>query len=467
MTKILFVQKVLFDHHSIECLSAALKQAKHEVDLYVIDSEKQGLEAYIKKTNPDIVSFSPTSTDYKWAVDSARIAKRLNKTSLFGGPHPTYFPEFITEPCVDVICIGEGEQAIVEFADAVQNKKDYTKIRNLYVKKDGKVFKNPLRPLVEDLDELPDPDKLIYYKYKFLRETPVKRIMTSRGCPYNCTYCYNQRYKALYKGKGRYVRYRSKERIINELMEIRKHAVLKAITFTSDTFASDKRWLLNFLKCYKERIGIPFHCQLRFNEVSEEVIKALKEANCRYIYFGLEAGNDYIRNKVYKKGVTNKQIINAARLLHKYNIKFLTYNIFGAPHETMEQAWETIRLNQKIKPDSTSANILQPMVGTELHQMILDEGLFIPGNENIMFSHFVASPIRLKHKTTMENLQKMTYFPIIYPITTPLIKLLINLPPNPFFELLFRFSLLLKYKRSRGYSFIDLVKVGWNFRKFS
>lgn len=467
MTRILFVQDVLFDYHSIEALSSALKKANHQVGLFILDAEKQNIGKYIKKTNPDIVAFSISSSDYRWAIPVAKITKKLGKIALFGGPHPTYFPEFIDEPYVDIICIGEGEQAIVELANAIGTNKPYTKIKNLYVKLNGKVYKNPIRPLEENLNNLPNPDKVIYYKYKFLKNTPVKRILTSRGCPYNCTYCYNQKYKELYNKKGTYLRYRSKERVIEEILDIKKKAILKSITFTADSFTSNKKWLLEFLKDYKKKVNLPFYCQLRANELSEEVVVALKNANCKYVYFGIETGNEYIRNIIYKKGITNNQIIDAARLLHKYKIKFLTYNIFGAPHETLDNAWETIYLNNKIRPDAISATILQPQVGTEVYKRICEENLFIPNHEEIMFGHYAPSPIKLKNKRKIENLHKFSYYAAIYPFTIPFIRLLINLPPNPVFNLIFKSGLFLRYKKSRNYSLIDIIKVGWNLRKFS
>ncbi|MBR9706087.1 B12-binding domain-containing radical SAM protein, partial [Candidatus Pacearchaeota archaeon] len=379
MAKIVFIQDSLFDQHSIQYLSAVLKQTKHEVDLFVVDAEKDKIMQRIRDSKPDIVAFSITSMEYGWATDIAKKVKKENLAlTIFGGPHPTYFPDFIKNDFVDIVCIGEGEGAFVDLANAIDKKEDHTKIQNLWVKKDGKIHKNELRPLIEDLDSLPFPDKEIYYKYKFIKDLPTKRIIVSRGCPYACSYCFNHLYNQMYDGKGKFVRYRKPEKIIQEIKELKEKYPLKTISFSSDTFTLNRKWLLEFLELYKYELKIPFICNSRANEIDDEVAKKLSEAGCFYTSFGVEAGNERIRNEILKKNVSNKQIIDAANSFKKYNIKYVTYNMFGLPTETLNEAFETMELNAKIKANISTPTILQPIVGTTIYKFIQDNDLFVP-----------------------------------------------------------------------------------------
>ncbi len=467
MAKIVFVQDSLFDLHSIQYLSAVLKQANHQVDLFVVDAEKDKIMQKIKDFCPNIVAFSITSMEYCWASDIAKKVKKENiALTVFGGPHPTYFPEFIKNDFVDIVCIGEGEGAFVDLANVIDKKQDFTKIKNLWVKKDGRIYKNELRPLVEDLDSLPFPDKEIYYKYKFLRDLPTKRIIVSRGCPYACSYCFNHLYNKMYTGKGKFVRYRKPEKVIQEIKELKEKYPLKTVSFSSDTFTLNRKWLFEFLDLYKKELKIPFICNSRVNEIDEEVAKRLAEAGCFYTSFGVESGNERIRNDILKKGITDQQIIDAARYFRKHGIKYVTYNMCALPTETLKEAFETMELNAKIKSNITTPTILQPIIGTTIYKFIQDNDLFAPEfTPEKMSGHYGKSPLKIKDKKSIENLQKISWIGIKYPKTIPLIKKLVKLPPNPVFNILFKLSLVYKYIESRNLSFFEMLKIGWTLRK--
>lgn len=469
MAKIIFVQDVLFDYHGIEVLSALLKKNGHDVDVFITDAEKEDLLEYLKREKPDVIAFSISSTDYSWAEKIAgRIKKQMKALIVFGGPHPTYFPEFIKRPFADIICIGEGEYATLELMNAIERGEDYSRIRNLWVKKGRRVIKNPLRNLIEDLDELPIPDRKIYFKYKFLRETPVKRFAPSRGCPYNCTYCYNQCYKQLYRGKGTYTRYRSPAHVIEEMKMVRDCATMEAVSIVSDTFTTYKKWMADFLELYKKEIGLPFYCQARYNEIDEDTVRKLREAGCNYVALGVESGNPRVRNLILKKNITNEQIIEGSRLIKKYGLKLLTFNMFCLPTETLEEALDTVRINAKIRADVMSSTILQPTPGTQIFDFIFDNGLFEHDVEPYRIAgHYEDSPIRNPEKRDIMNLHKLAYLGVRFPASIPLLKMAIKLPPNPIFNLIFKLTLLIRYKESRSYSWIEMVRVGWNLRKFA
>lgn len=467
MAKIIFIQDSLFDLHAIQYLSAVLKQAHHKVDLFVINAEKEKIISKIRDSKPDIIAFSITSMNHDWAINISKKVKKENiALTVFGGPHPTYFPDFIKNDFVDIICIGEGEGALVDLADAIDKKQDFTKIKNLWVKKDNQIYKNELRPLIEDLDSLPFPDKEIYYKYKLMRDLPTKRIIVSRGCPYACSYCFNHLYNEMYEGKGKFVRYRKPEKIIQEIKELKAKYPLKTVSFSSDTLTLNHKWLFEFLELYKKELRIPFICNSRANEVTEEVAKRLAEAGCFYTCFGVESGSDRIRNEILKKNVTNQQIIDTAKFFKKYGIKYVTYNMFGLPTETLTEAFETMELNAEIGSNISTPTILQPIIGTTIYKFIQDNDLFVPEfTPEQMNGHFRNSPLKLKDKKAIQNLQKLSWIGIKFPVTIPLIKKLVMLPPNPVFSILFKFSLLYKYADSRNLSWFEMLKIGWALRK--
>jgi len=467
MARIAFVQDSLFELHSIQCLSSVLKQGGHEVDLFVLDSEKNKIMQKLRAFKPDLVAFSITSMGNDWAKVIAKNVKSENMAlTIFGGPHPTYFPEFIRNDFVDIVCIGEGEGAFTDLATAIDKKTDFTKISNLWVKREGKIFKNELRPLINDLDSMPFPDKEIYYKYKLLRDLPTKRIIVSRGCPYACSYCFNHMYNAMYGGKGRFVRFRKPEKIIQEINELKAKYPLKTVSFSSDTFTLNHEWLFRFLELYKKELRIPFICNSRANEIDEETAKRLSEAGCFYTSFGIESGNERIRNEILKKDITNKQIIDAAKYLRKYKIKYVTYNMFGLPTETLKEAFETVELNAQIKASISTPTILQPIKGTTIYRFIQDNELLDPGfDPEHPNGHYGNSPLKLKNRREILNLQKLSWIGIKFPFTIPFLKKIIKLPPNPLFDWLFKFSLLYKYVNSRNLNWLEMLRIGWTLRK--
>lgn len=468
MAKVIFVQDVLFDFHGIECISAVLKKHGHKVDVFVLGTDKGDVIEYLKKSKPDMVAFSISSTDYRWSLNAARRTKKeLGLLTVFGGPHPTYFPEFIKHPLVDIICMGEGEYAMLELADRLDQGKDITRIKNLWVKKRGRIYRNPLRPLV-DLNELPMPDRGLYFKYKFLKKTPTKRFSPTRGCPYSCTYCYNQKYKKLYEGKGRYVRYRNPKSIIDEILYVKENSNLKYVSFVADTFTTNHKWLIELLEEYKKRVNLPFYCQARVNEVNERIIRKLRESGCHYFSFGVESGNERVRNLILNKNIKDEAIVKVARLAKKHGLKILTFNMFALPTETLEEAFDTVKLNGKIRADVISATILQPQIGTQIYDFIEENNLFIDGcDKERIAGHYEESPIKLKDKREITNLQRLAYIGVRFPRTIPLLRYLIRLPPNILFDLILKMTLFIRYKESRNYSWLDMLKTGWHLRKFA
>lgn len=467
MTKILFLQDIPFEYYGPMQMSAILKQNNHEADVIAWNKSKD-LIRDIKKSNPDIVAFSFSSYLHKEVMQRARLIKKeLGLPIIFGGPHPTFFPQVIEEDGVDMICIGEGDYVILDVANEFENKKDYTKIKNLWVKKDGKIYKNPVRPLICNLDELPFPDRELYYqRYPFLRDLPVRKIMATRGCPYQCTFCYNQTLMKINKGQGKYVRQRSPDNVIKEIKELRAKYPMKEVRISDDSFTFNKEWLKKLLLKFKKEINIPYTCQGRANELTEDVVKLLKDTGCSSIYFAIETGNEELRNTVLNKNITNEQIINAARFLKKHNIKFGTFNMFGLPTETVKNSIETIKINQKIKPDFLHCSVFQPYPGLEITDFAIKQGL-LKKDFNLDDIQLMSGStiLDIKDENEIVNLERFFYASVKFPFILPMIRQLAKLPQNKIYEGVYKVGVLVSRYKATNYSLIDALKLGWEMKK--
>lgn len=439
MAKIVFVQNQWTEYLGVMYISAVLKKNGHSTDVLISSSAKKIIRE-LSTLKPDIVAFPVITGFHRWSEATAsEIKKKLNVLCVFGGPHPTYFPECIESPGVDVICMGEGEYPLLDLADAVDKKKDFTNIENLWVKKDGTIHKNIIRPLTQNLDELPFPDRKLYSKYFFFRMDTIKVLIASRGCPYNCSYCYNEKLRQMYKDKGRYLRRRSPQNVIDEINTL-KTKRLKTICFMDDTFTHDKDWLREFLPLYKTSVNLPFICLGTADRINdEEMLRLFKDSGCYGIYFGIESGNEEIRMKVLRKKITNAQILTAAKLLKKYGLKFRTYNMVGLPGETLKNVYETIQLNIDAGTDFPFCSIYMPYWKTSLCDYAVEKG-YLEKKDNLddfYSSYYGYSMLKLPNIGEITNLQRFFQTAVILPWTFPIVKQLSKLPDNVLYKLWF------------------------------
>lgn len=447
--KLLFIQDSgLSESIGLMDISAVLKANGHDCNL-LIASEEKNLFKKIQEYNPDIIGFSCVTGMHRWVISVAnQIKKKFNVLIIVGGPHATYYPEIIEEKPIDIISIGESVHAMLELLNNLEKKQDITEIKNLWVKKENKIYKNPVRSLIGDLDSLPLPDRGLYYdKYKFIRNMTMKRFISGIGCPYNCTFCHNPLLRELYKGKGKYVRKKSIERTILEIQEVKRKYPLKTVHFSDDTFTIDKEWLLKFLKEYKKRINLPFTCNVRIDLVDEEIAREMKKANCYAVTYGLESGNERMRNIIIKKELSDSTIIKNTRLLKKAGIKVLTTSIVGLPGETLENAFETITLNRKAGVDFTRINVLEPYPKLEIVSYSKAHGYL---DKDFCLEAFDQTPqlslIKSKWQKEFSNLCLFAHIGVRYPILMPLIKQLIKLPPNKIYAMLNKLTLIQEIK---------------------
>ncbi|MFH1786558.1 MAG: radical SAM protein [archaeon] len=437
--RVSFLQNMGIDQFGVMYISAMLKGQGHKCEAFIDGVEKNFMDVVVK-SKPDVIAISSSTSEHKWLRRTvATVKEQLDVPIIVGGPHATFYPDILEkDKNIDAICIGEGDEAAVEIFDRWESGKDATKVRNMWVRKDGKMHHNPVRKLNEDLDSLPFPDREIYYsKYKYMRNVSIKKFLAGRGCPYDCSYCHNHQEKDLYKGHGKYVRYRSVSNVIEEIKDVEKKYGMKRLTFSDDTFIINRKWLEEFLSEYKKEVGIPFNCNVRANLIDEDLVKKLKDANCVSVAMGTESGNEELRDRVLCKHITNAQILDSCRLFRKYGIKYKSFNMMCLPDETIEQGWDTVRLNAQMKADMATCLILQPYPRLAITNYAISKG-YLPKNYNVEFldelKHSYAV-IDSPDKKLLENLSAFVMICAKHPSLIPFVRPLIKLPPNKLFKL--------------------------------
>lgn len=438
MAKLLFLQNIDYEFLGPMYISSMLKEHGHQCDL-ALGQNMQDFEARIEEFKPDLVGFSVMSGSHEWAkVLAGKIKEKYGITNIFGGAHPTFFQKFVEESEVDYLVRGEGEETMKEVMDCIDRKESFEHVPNLSYCGAEKTHHNPLRNLSKRLDDYPHPDRDLYNDLNPKGDRKVRNIITSRGCPFHCTFCFEDAMRDMYKGKGKYVRIREIDECIQECKRLIEETSTEIIYFADDVFGMKKQWLYDFLEVYKREVGVEFICLVRADIVAsdEQYAYKLAEAGCKSVFFGVESGNEDLRNKVLNKQLTDDQIVNAAKLLHDAGITFRTYNIVGLPDETLEDAFSTVELNIKIKADYPWCSIFSPFPGTELTDYAFNKGYL--GKEfdydSLDKSFFLETKLNIPHRKEIQNLQKFFQTAVLWPWTYPIIKRLIKLPSNILFK---------------------------------
>jgi anaerobic magnesium-protoporphyrin IX monomethyl ester cyclase len=436
--RVLFILKqVDYEPQGILHLSSVLKGAGHDVRLCVV-SQEDPMEV-VEEFEPGIVGYSITTGSQRYYLELNRhIKERFDVFSVFGGPHPTFFPEMIEEQGVEGICIGEGEGAMLDLAAVLENGSLEPNIQNWWFKLNGEVVRNPVRSYLEDLDTLPFPDReLVYSQHRPTRNSKIKHFFSGRGCPYDCTYCFNHALFDIYKGLGRRVRKRSVDVVLAEISDVREKYPLAFVVFLDDTFIFRKDWMAEFAEKYPDHVGLPFFCNVRANLVTEQLVEQLRHAGCVSVGMGIEAGNDRIRNEVLQRNMSKEQIVRACELLRGSGINVMSTNMVGLPTGGLEDDLETLRLNILCRPAFANAFIFQPYPRTQLGELARREGLMEGTFDDISVSAWDSSVLRFPagEKRQIENLQKLFAITVERPWLMPLVRRLVKLPRNRLFWL--------------------------------
>lgn len=465
--KILFISKFL-DKHTIYrvplgilYLSAAIKKAGHSV--FVCESSTEDVFSKFCEVKPDIVAYSVRTGFHRYYVElNQKLKKQFSFFSIFGGPHATFFPEMIKEDGVDCVAISECDSAIVDLMNRLEEKQPYLATKNFWFKTDGNIIRNSIRKLEENLDNLPFPDRALLNNYQEIKFSKIHNFITSRGCPYNCSYCFNHISKEMHTGE-KYVRRRSVDNVIEEIQQVASNYNLKRVHFEDDTFNMGKQWLEEFSSKYPK---IPFKCNIRCNLIDESMVRLLKEANCISVTFGIEAGNDRIRNEILQRDMAKEQIINCAHLLKKYNIRFMTENILANPTSTLSDDLETLDLNILCKPDYPTVSLLQPYPGTKVFKIAEENNQFSKKDIDGIKAFFYISPLKISDKIERINLQRLfalvVAFPFLRKYLNFLLKIKITFLYSFFYGLWRPYCLIFKIMPHK----LSLKELYWLFRRY-
>src|SRR4030042_1679591 len=425
--KFLFITKPFFiEPLGIMYISSAIRKLGHDVDLAITSED---LYKKMELFNPDFVGYSIMTGDQDFYDNLNRDLKsRFKFFSIAGGPHPTFFPEFLENSSFDAICLGEGETAIQQFL----NNPYSLQISNFWFKTNNGIIKNPVQPLIDSLDNIPFPDRGIVFKFQQIKEGPIKHFIASRGCPFNCSYCFNESFSKLYNGKGRRTRFRSVDNLLEEIKQVIENSPTRCVYFQDDTFTLDSNWLKEFAEKYPQKIRLPFHCHIRPNTLNEETASLLKNAGCYSAHIAAESGNDHLRNQILNRNMTKEQIISASQLLKKNDIKFMLQNILGIPEGNLESDIETLELNIECQPDYAWVSIFQPYPGTKLGEFCKEKGYYSGDFRDLGNNFFDSSKLNFseEYKLQLANMQKLFAIFVEYPdlYKVGLLSVLINLP---------------------------------------
>ncbi len=418
----------------------------------------------------DLVGISVMSNHFEIATQiTGEIHSKLGKKVVWGGIHPTARPEESLEHA-DIVCRGEGEEALLELVEKMENDVDPMETQNLWFRSNGDIRQNHSRPLIQDLDSLPLFDysfKEHYYidgssssttlltpenfqnYFQNIAGKIAYRTMTSRGCPHNCTYCCHSSLRTMY-ARQRYVRFRSPENIIGELMFVRDSMdYINFVIFMDEVFLlMSLEKIKEFSELYREKIDQPFRIQLSPPSISEEKLQLLVDSGCILVGMGIETGSARTQSLYNRKFGNNDKIIRGASIIHKFHKKvpFIVYDVIvDNPYESIEDTIETFKLLLKLpRPFQVNLFSLTFFPGTDLYKKAKEDG-HIHKDTLEMYRKMISSVDRNYANTILKlvNLQSTPTF-LLKPLGNKWIANLINRAPGKVLSLLEKTYLLIE-----------------------
>lgn len=336
----------------------------------------EDFEQEVKEYKPDLLALSATEDMWLLGIKLLKRVRYMNIKTIAGGVFPTFAPKLaLSYPEIDIVCKGEGEDALLTLCQRLADKKPYDDINNLWIKKaDGTMKANPLHMV--DMNNNPLIDMSIFEEARFYRPMGGKvyrmfPVETHRGCPYTCAYCNSPSQMEMYKkeeGKS-YLRRKTFDNMVRELRFYKYDMKAEYLYFWADTFMSWKQGEFEeFCEIYKE-IGLPFWCQTRIETVTEDRLKRLRDAGCARLSFGLEHGNEGFRKQYLRRAVTNELMVKNFKVVNDSGIPYSVNNIMGFPHETYDLAMDTVRFNRLVDSTDRNAYPFTPFHGTPLRTL--------------------------------------------------------------------------------------------------
>jgi radical SAM superfamily enzyme YgiQ (UPF0313 family) len=363
---------------------------RHRVSVLDMDAEKMNLvdlEKIINKKNPDIIGIYTTTFNLIDVFLMIQKIKEINSNIhiVLGGPHVNIYPaETMLNDNVDYIVLGEGEIVFSDLLDALEKKIDLGRIKGLVYRNGGEITKILPSEPVQGLDNLPFPDRTMtkfrLYHNILTDNFPSTSILTSRGCPYRCIFCYRPEWQKI-------IRFRSIDNVIAEIEEC-IFLGIKDILFYDEIFTFNKQRTFELCDMIIERrLKIHWSIRTRVDKVELGVLKKLKEAGCRIVQFGVESGDPKILS-IFNKGISIAQIKEAFSLAKKVGIQTVAYFMIGAPAEKVENILNTIRFAKQLDADYAHFSITMPYPDTILYEMGLRSNIF----KNDFWREFAVKP---------------------------------------------------------------------------
>jgi radical SAM superfamily enzyme YgiQ (UPF0313 family) len=361
--------------------------------------DRDGLTAFVKEVSPDLIGVSLMALDFVYARAATGVLKAAfpEIPVVWGGIHPTTMPEMCLD-YADYLCIGEGEQTLLDLVSAIEKGAPVTSIQNLCYREGGELKRNPLYPLITDLDALPLVRQIPPKSFVQIRHTIVPlqsrhlrrykrwaggvyKILTSRGCPYACAFCTNNFLRGLYGWWG--VRRRSVDHVMRELeYAAQEGPPLEYVDFSDDCFlACEMDYLEDFCRQYEARVHRPFIAKGTPRYLTREKLDRVAGAGLAWINLGLQSGSVRVCEEVYHRNIAPEAFLAAARLIHEYRVAPYYDVIVDNPYETLEDSLQTVEiLTQTPRPFFPLIFSLTVYYGTELHARIAADR---PGQRDI------------------------------------------------------------------------------------
>jgi len=371
-------------------IAAVLEQAGYEVEIVDAKAEVLSIKEILNKVSdfkPRIVGLSASTSDFCVTKSLARQIKSSGDyITIIGGAHVSALPEeTIKEGCFDYGVLGEGERTIVKLANAISQSsmKEITNIKGIAFRNGSKIIRTAAIDYIEDLDTVPFPARHLFppltkYTYFYYKALPLAPIVTSRGCPYQCSFCD----RAVF---GNRIRMRSVGNILDEIEMLVKKYSIRGINIVDDLFTLNPDRVTEFCQQLMSRkLKVTWSCFSRVDSVSMDMLKTMKKAGCWMICYGIESGNQRILD-VIKKNVTLKTIEKTIRWTDEAGILVLGVFILGVPGENEESLCNTLAFAKKLALYRVVFNILQPLPGTELYRIASSKKEF---TKNVEYKHY-------------------------------------------------------------------------------
>lgn len=366
----------------IDLLYAAAAFESSGCSCRMIDFPAEGktwndLEKIIREFKPDLLILSITTPSLEKDLKAASLAKKIDPSiiTVAKGAHFNILDVDSLEkyPDLDIVLRGEYEPACMELGQGnLLSEIEGITFRN----SEGKVVRNPARPFILDLDALPFPARHLAKNELYVRPDtgePQTTIVTNRGCPFSCIFCLANQVA------GRKNRVRSQENIIREIKECINRYGIRNFLFRSDLFTANKEWVMDLCSKIKEEgLDITWACNSRVDTANEKMLRAMREAGCWLIAYGVESGSQEILDKMNKR-IKLEDAEKALNLTRKVGLKSSIYFLFGLPWDSPEVFKDDLKFAKKLNPDFLEIFYVYPFPGTELYRIAIEEGLLKKG----------------------------------------------------------------------------------------